>query len=463
MPFALPFALQSNGSNGSKGKNIDFLINQRNKLIFNLTSYLNFSILQELKFSNQLSSNNLNTKLEKNTLLFYLKNAISLQTPISLTTFFSPFQGEILKPQAESIEKLNENFLILTDKDQVSFSLNYFPLCFEKQGEKEISKFDKSTQIIKGSNDKKIFVANLKPPSPNFLGNFIGYGTKILENLAIPESGQIIQINKSKIVVRKVQSILFSRKGILSVYNGGIIEKNSLVLSLFYQRLKTGDIVQGIPKIEQLFEARKTNQGEILAGSLHEKLESIFKYYKKKYNPEIAASFSLTKIQQIIVNNVQQVYQSQGVTIAEKHLEIIVRQMTSKVQIIKSGETNLLRGEIVDLDWIKMINKGIRVEKAQYKPVILGITKKSLETKSFISEASFQETTRILAKAAIQRKTDFLKGLKENVILGHVIPAGTGFSFSSGKILNTNQLKFFHTNKISSFDTFGDIFSKIST
>ena len=102
----------------------------------------------------------------------------------------------------------------------------------------------------------------------------------------------------------------------------------------------------------------------------------------------------------------------------------------SKVKIIEGGKSGLLRGELIALNWIESVNKSINSQKAEYEPVILGITKAALETESFISAASFQETTRILARAAIERKTDFLRGLKENVILGHLIPAGTGFSLS---------------------------------
>nr|WQA10906.1 RNA polymerase beta'' subunit [Streptosarcina sp. YL-2023a] len=134
------------------------------------------------------------------------------------------------------------------------------------------------------------------------------------------------------------------------------------------------------------------------------------------------------KIQQILVDGVLGVYQSQGVTISDKHIEIIVRQMTSKVRIVEGGRTRFLRGELLDLQWIETVNKGFDTIKAQYEPTLLGITKASLETQSFISAASFQETTKILSRAAFDRKTDYLRGLKENVILGHLIPVGTGFS-----------------------------------
>ena len=103
--------------------------------------------------------------------------------------------------------------------------------------------------------------------------------------------------------------------------------------------------------------------------------------------------------------------------------------MTSKVKITDPGNTGLLRGDIVYLDWIELINNGLKSTKSQYEPVILGISKACLEMDGFISAASFQETIKILSKAAILQKRDFLRGLKENLILGHLVPVGTGFEF----------------------------------
>ena len=135
----------------------------------------------------------------------------------------------------------------------------------------------------------------------------------------------------------------------------------------------------------------------------------------------------LKKIRYLIINEIQKVYCSQGIYIADKHLEIVVRQMTAKVQVIKGGQTGLLCGELIELDWIHSIERKFGSEEIVYEPIILGITKSCLETESFISAASFQETTRILTKAAIQNKIDFIRGLKQNVILGNLVPAGTGF------------------------------------
>ena len=129
------------------------------------------------------------------------------------------------------------------------------------------------------------------------------------------------------------------------------------------------------------------------------------------------------------MDGVQRVYKSQGVTIADKHLEIIVKQMTRKVRIVDGGLTGFFPGEKVDLDFVEQINSFL-LKKIKYEPIVLGITKASLEVKSFLSAASFQQTARVLSQSALYRKKDFLRGLKENAMLGNLIPAGTGyFSF----------------------------------
>jgi len=125
------------------------------------------------------------------------------------------------------------------------------------------------------------------------------------------------------------------------------------------------------------------------------------------------------------------VYQSQGVDISDKHIEVIVRQMTNKVRLEDGGDTTMLPGELVELRQVEQVNEAMSITggaPADYTPVLLGITKASLNTDSFISAASFQETTRVLTEAAIEGKSDWLRGLKENVIIGRLIPAGTGFN-----------------------------------
>jgi DNA-directed RNA polymerase subunit beta' len=129
------------------------------------------------------------------------------------------------------------------------------------------------------------------------------------------------------------------------------------------------------------------------------------------------------------VNEIQEVYRLQGVSINDKHIEVIVRQMLQKVEITDGGDSELLAGEQIDRLELEEINERLEAEgkkRAAGVPVLLGITKASLQTRSFISAASFQETTRVLTEAAVNGKVDTLEGLKENVIVGSLIPAGTG-------------------------------------
>jgi len=240
----------------------------------------------------------------------------------------------------------------------------------------------------------------------------------------------------------------------------------------------TGDIVQGLPRIEEILEARKKNlsikrvptsqkkgllvqkttldtnfEFKKLGTSIQEKdkinphklLKVYFNYYGSiKYflcdqtknfqqnrllNNYEGSYKSFKKVQLFILNSVQSVYQSQGVTINDKHLEVIIKQMTTKVLITYEGETPLLRREVIDLYHIQYINQILEMENKQvsyYIPLLLGITKAALNNPSFISAASFQETTRVLTKAAIEGRIDWLRGLKENIIIGHLIPSGTG-------------------------------------
>nr|YP_009629430.1 beta'' subunit of RNA polymerase [Coelastrella saipanensis]AVV61540.1 beta'' subunit of RNA polymerase [Coelastrella saipanensis] len=257
------------------------------------------------------------------------------------------------------------------------------------------------------------------------LGKFLVAGDCIL-NFAIRKPGQIVHISSFKITLRRGQPFLVSPKGILHLANTPYIEKNVPILTLPYQTLQSGDIVQGIPKVEQFFEARTTIQGRLFISSLPILLKGIFQRYKSMLPLEQAVQQSFLKIQQLIVDGVQRVYRLQGVSIVDKHLEVIVRQMTTKVQIIHGAQTGFFPGELVNLDLVERINKFLMV-KVRYEPIVLGITRASLEVDSFLSASSFQQTTKILALASISRKKDFLKGLKENILVGNLIPSGTGY------------------------------------
>ena len=356
--------------------------------------------------------------------------------PLTKTRQIVHTDGEIIwltKSNHENTENLGKNLTIkptFEQKTNVEEMNNQKLLILHREHLRQFNLSDE-TKLINSLNLGKIVRIGdvvAKTLTVTRESSFIGF----------PLSGQIFHIglnkvnlpyNKSNLTItlREANSVLFSSQGVFSIDQYDLVTRGTSLLTLFYQRLKTGDIVQGIPKIEEFFEARQTKQGEYLADNLHEQLQTLFFKYQRSYPLAIAVRKSFQDLQHVIVNGVQGVYQSQGVTISDKHLEIIVRQMTSIVRVINGGSLGLLPGELVHLDSIELFNRGIQGQTAEYEPIILGITKASLETKSFISAASFQETTRILTRAAVAKKIDFLRGLKESVILGHLIPAGTGF------------------------------------
>ena len=304
-------------------------------------------------------------------------------------------------------------------------------------------------------------------------GQFIKQDDLLTEDEAdrAPVSGQVVSATKSEIVIRAGRPYLISPGTMLQVAQGSLVLRGDMLVTLVYERQKTGDIVQGLPKVEELLEGRKPKDCAILAeydGTLiieEDEAGGLPKLYLeseegdkteikypidlkpigtsgnkiKKGQPLTTGSLNPHDVmrlcgpevaQQYLVDEVQRVYRSQGVEIADKHVEIIVRQMTKKVKVVDAGDTNLLPGELVEVQLFEKENEAVQANGGQVATceyMLLGITKASLNTESFISAASFQETTRILTEAAVDGKKDLLRGLKENVIIGRLIPAGTGF------------------------------------
>lgn len=281
-------------------------------------------------------------------------------------------------------------------------------------------------------------------------------------------SGKVTKVSEKEIVVRTGRPYLISPGTMLQVDASALVLRGDMLATLVFERQKTGDIVQGLPRVEELLEGRKPKECAILAeedGVAEIELEDdVPRLYlvsesgrtEIKYTidsniiisdkQKIAKGQPLTSgplnphdvirlngpeaAQQYLVDEVQRVYRSQGVEIADKHVEIIVRQMTKKVKVLEPGDTKLLQGELVEIQQFEAENKTAKeagLAEAQCEHLLLGITKASLNTESFISAASFQETTRILTEAAVEGKKDLLRGLKENVIIGRLIPAGTGY------------------------------------
>jgi len=268
----------------------------------------------------------------------------------------------------------------------------------------------------------------------------------------------------------KIANYMLAVGAILSVTDGDEVKPGDVLARIPTEGAKTRDITGGLPRVAELFEARRPKDHAIIAdidgkveygrdyknkrriaivpeGEDAEKVEYLVPKgrhlmvqegdhikrgeYLMDGNPaphDILSVMGVEALAQYLIAEIQDVYRLQGVPINDKHIEVIVRQMLQKVEITDPGDTTFLVGEQVDRVEMEEANEALKGKKKHAKgdPVLLGITKASLQTRSFISAASFQETTRVLTEASVQGKVDTLEGLKENVIVGRLIPAGTG-------------------------------------
>ena len=260
-------------------------------------------------------------------------------------------------------------------------------------------------------------------------------------------------------------------KAVINAEDGTTVKVGDVIARLPQESFKTRDITGGLPRVADLFEARRPKEAAVLAeisGTVsfgkdtkgkqrliltaeNEQVEVLIPKWRQVTvfegehvergevivdgapdSHDILRLQGVHALTQYIVNEVQDVYRLQGVRINDKHIEVIVRQMLRKVEVSEPGDTHFLTGEQVERERLQEANQRARQagkEGAKGAQVLLGITKASLATESFISAASFQETTRVLTEAAVTSKTDELRGLKENVIVGRLIPGGTGFSY----------------------------------
>jgi len=267
----------------------------------------------------------------------------------------------------------------------------------------------------------------------------------------------------------------------LSVEDGQTVKAGDVLARASREAAKTRDITGGLPRVAELFEARKPKDNAVIA-KISGRIEFVRDYkakrkiaiipeegepveylipkskvidvqegdFVKKGDNLISGSpdphdilevLGVEALAEYLCAEIQEVYRLQGVKINDKHIEVIVRQMLQKVEITEGGDTTLLAGEQVDLEEMNEYNAKLELgmRPAEGKPVLLGITKASLQTRSFISAASFQETTRVLTQAAVEGKKDSLIGLKENVIVGRLIPAGTGAGMNRMRVAATSR------------------------
>nr|YP_010921493.1 RNA polymerase beta'' subunit [Zygophyllum brachypterum]QQV73522.1 RNA polymerase beta'' subunit [Zygophyllum fabago]WIL95558.1 RNA polymerase beta'' subunit [Zygophyllum brachypterum] len=259
------------------------------------------------------------------------------------------------------------------------------------------------------------------------LGQFIFENVCIAKNGPHLKSGQVLIVQVDSVVIRSAKPYLATPGATVHGHCGERINEGDTLVTFIYEKSRSGDITQGLPKVEQVLEVRSIDSISI---NLEKRIEVWNKHITRilgiPWGFLIGAELTIAQSRISLVNKIQKVYRSQGVQIHNRHIEIIVRQITSKVLVSEDGMSNVfLPGELIGL--LRAERTGRAFEEAIfYRAILLGITKASLNTQSFISEASFQETARVLAKAALRGRIDWLKGLKENVVLGGMIPVGTG-------------------------------------
>ncbi|MFA4857999.1 MAG: DNA-directed RNA polymerase subunit beta' [Candidatus Margulisiibacteriota bacterium] len=390
--------------------------------------------------------------------VLWVKNKEKIEAGDTLAEFDPTFEY-VVSSSPGRIKFLN---LDTTAQKKKTGGKHYETLLAKKDGEIFVYN-PKSTKEYSGPEDK-VYVKE---------GQRINVEEELAQGVISKVAGLVLRISetgkKAKIEIAPGEFYSVIAGSRIMVHDGDDVDSYDLLSKVEAIRRdpsKTKDIIQGLPKIEELFEGRRPKDPAILADiegvvsiSEREGLRVITLAGGKSQSKEYTAPYEvrlkvingdhvklgaqLTEgainphdllrilgpqaVQTFLVDEIQKIYRGQGVTINDKHIEVIVKQMTRKVRIVLPGDTVLLPGELISVDDLEEINDKTKGEKSEGTDVLLGITKASLSTDSFISAASFQETARVLTDAAVRGRSDEMYGLKENVIVGRLIPAGTGF------------------------------------
>jgi hypothetical protein len=346
------------------------------------------------------------------------------------------------------------------------------------------------------------FYDRLSLSSSTFLGNYKLYCFKIGEifwkgiffenELEIQKTGHLIYVSQKDTFVQFLQPFLLTTSAAIHLSSNQLIQQGDKIITLIYEQLKTSDIVQGLPKAEKFLESRYENES-------FNPLKNAFRDYSLLYTSlqptnsdnynSLLVNKTVLQFQVTLLNDIQKIYLSQNVKILDRHIEVILRQMTTHVvmvdslvpkigidigiiyffspQLLKTHSNHLnpmdlwqvnhtkkkelvqhfsihsslwLPGELTEHRRIESFNRLLKtpLSKLSYKPVILGISRASLHTNSFLSEASFQQTTQVLIKSALGHRIDWVKGLQENVVLTTLIPSGTGLCKWIDNVLKLN-------------------------
>nr|YP_010286182.1 RNA polymerase beta'' subunit [Corylopsis microcarpa]UKS08159.1 RNA polymerase beta'' subunit [Corylopsis microcarpa] len=355
--------------------------------------------------------------------LIPIKNSLGpLGTALQIANFYSFYHllthNQILVTKYLQLDNLKQTFQVL----------NYYLM---DENERIYNPDPCSNIILNPFNLNWYF---LHPNYCEETSTIISLGQFICENICIAKngphlkSGQVLIVQVDSVVIRSAKPYLATPGATVHGHYGEILYEGDTLVTFIYEKSRSGDITQGLPKVEQVLEVRSIDS---ISMNLEKRVEGwnerITRILGIPWGFLIGAELTIVQSRISLVNKIQKVYRSQGVQIHNRHIEIIVRQITSKVLVSEDGMSNVFSpGELIGL--LRAERTGRALEEAIcYRAILLGITRASLNTQSFISEASFQETARVLAKAALRGRIDWLKGLKENVVLGGMIPVGTGF------------------------------------
>jgi len=362
-----------------------------------------------------------------NNLLWILSNNVfnSFTFYLGLVGFVELLKETMLKDKF--IFKRNKNF-------KSCIKLNY--CCLKKVSFFNLKKLYLDFCVLEAFLEKSHFFSISKRKTSKFVllnkgdlkvGDFLLENEFLRTKITNKFSNLVIQKEKSLFLLRKASPFFVPVNSVLLKKNLSFIKRDCNLFSVTYKKKKTEDIVQGLPRVEELLEAKKQTNIDDFYRNPHNKLKRKFYSLKDNYSNDLAVRKSFDFIQKFLVKQTLGVYNSQGVDISYKHMEVIIKKMTSKVIVTDSADSYFIAGEIVDFNKIQRLKDKFSLT-VKYEPILIGISKLSLMSQSFISQASFQETTRVLSRSAIEGKVDWLYGLKENLILGNVIPAGTGFN-----------------------------------
>ena len=414
----------------------------------------------EVKSAGTIKLNNIKTVINKDSNLV----AVSRSGEVSVIDEHGR-ERERYKIPYGSVSTVKEGDRVRAGQVIVSWDPHTHPVVTEVQGYAQLVDFIEGV-TVREQSDEVTGLSSMVVIDPK---QRAGSGKDLRPMVKlVDENGADIFIPSTEIVAQ----YFLPAGAIIGIHDGGLVQVGDVLARIPQESSKTRDITGGLPRVADLFEARKTKDPAILAeatgtisfgketkgkrrvivtdaqNATHEVLIPKWRHItvfegEHVEQGETIAEGDLTphdilrlrgvaELASYLVKEIQDVYRLQGVKINDKHIEVIIRQMLRKVEITDPGDTLFLRGEQVDRARLHEENDRVEAESkipANFEPILLGITKASLSTESFISAASFQETTRVLTEAAIRGSSDKLLGLKENVIVGRLIPAGTGLAY----------------------------------